>query len=110
MKTLTKIIKPILDACPYTMIGKKCIRVVGAKKNITKKPDKKIIRLQKGMKTGRNLSLIGVFCPFFWFALLTGMSKDFIILNAMHSSIVVAIGLIIVLFNYVAIRYHRSNA
>lgn len=110
MKTLTKIIKPILEACPYTIVGKKCIGIFNGKKPISKKANKKIVQLQKGVKTGRNLSLIGVFCPFFWYALLTGMSKDFIILNAIHSSIVVAIGLVIILFNYLAIRYHRNNA
>ncbi|PMH44871.1 hypothetical protein BCU68_12060 [Vibrio sp. 10N.286.49.B3] len=44
-------------------------------------------------KTGRSIALLGIFCPFFWFALFTGASKGELAFHATHSSVVFFIGL-----------------
>ncbi|HML31985.1 hypothetical protein [Sporomusa sphaeroides] len=45
------------------------------------------------VKSGRNIALIGVFCPFFWFSLFFGAPLDVVYFNAVHSGIVIVIGL-----------------
>lgn len=43
-------------------------------------------------RTGRNIALLGIFCPIFWYALFTGASTSELIFHATHSSIVFLIG------------------
>ncbi|MDV7105750.1 hypothetical protein R3X26_15195 [Vibrio sp. TH_r3] len=50
-------------------------------------------------RTGRNIALLGVFCPFFWYALFTGASKAELIFHATHSSVVFLIGMVIMLLS-----------
>lgn len=47
-------------------------------------------------KAGRNIALIGLFCPFFWYALFTGASKSELTFHAIHSSIVILIGIVVI--------------
>jgi len=110
MKTISKLIKQLLDNCPYTIAGKKCIKLINGNKNVSKKYLTKTLKYRNGLKTGRNISLVGIFCPFFWYALLTGMNQKIIILNAIHSSIVITIGLIVVIINYSILLYHKRSA
>lgn len=44
---------------------------------------------------GRNLMLLGIFCPFFWVALFIGSDKATLIFHAAHSSIVFLAGAVI---------------
>lgn len=46
-------------------------------------------------RSGRNIALLGFFCPFFWYALFTGASKSELMFHATHSSIVFLIGMAI---------------
>ena len=46
-------------------------------------------------RTGRNIALLGLFCPFFWYALLTGASKAVLTFHATHSAIVFLLGIVI---------------
>lgn len=46
-------------------------------------------------RTGRNIALLGIFCPFFWFALFTGASRTELAFHATHSGIVFFIGIVI---------------
>lgn len=48
------------------------------------------------MRTGRNIALLGIFCPLFWYALFTGASTSELIFHATHSSIVFLIGVVII--------------
>ena len=56
-------------------------------------------------KAGRNIALLGFFCPFFWYALLTGESREVVIMHAIHSSIVLLIGIVII---FVSIRKQKE--
>jgi hypothetical protein len=49
--------------------------------------------------TGRNIALLGLFCPFFWFALFSGADKATLIFHATHSGIVFLIGVVIMLIS-----------
>ncbi|SHJ93717.1 hypothetical protein [Pseudozobellia thermophila] len=109
MKTLTHFIKSLIKACPYTFVGRQCRAVFKGKKTTDLKYDDKATRFRKGMKTGRNISLVGVFCPFFWYALLSGASTNLIVLNALHSSAVVLLGLLVVLVNYIFLLNSRRK-
>ena len=110
MKRFFKFFKSILAACPYSIVGKTCVHAI--KGNTIKKPrqDNRTQTLKKGIKTGTNIALIGVFCPFLWYAILSGQSKNFIILNLMHSGVIVGIGLLIVLLNYLRILYFKHQS
>jgi hypothetical protein len=56
-------------------------------------------------KAGRNIALLGLFCPFFWYALFTGASKEVVIMHATHSGIVLLIGIVII---FVSIRKQKE--
>ncbi|MDQ8182604.1 hypothetical protein [Pelagicoccus sp. SDUM812005] len=45
------------------------------------------------VKAGRNIALLGFFCPFFWIALLSGAEASTLGLHAAHSGIVFLAGL-----------------
>ena len=51
--------------------------------------------LSEQTKTGRNIALLGIFCPFFWYALLSGAETSTVIMHATHSGIVFLIGVVI---------------
>ncbi|GAB2648075.1 hypothetical protein GCM10026988_15120 [Vibrio panuliri] len=46
-------------------------------------------------RAGRNIALLGLFCPFFWYALFTGASKAELAFHATHSGVVFLIGMVI---------------
>jgi len=50
-------------------------------------------------RAGRNIALLGLFCPFFWYALFTGASKAELILHATHSGVVFVIGIVIMFYS-----------
>ncbi len=54
-------------------------------------------QLSESIKTGRHIALLGLFCPFFWFALFSGADAATIMLHAAHSGIVFLIGVAVVL-------------
>lgn len=64
-----------------------------------------IIKLIKGetlselTKAGRNIALLGFFCPFFWYALFSGAQKSALIFHATHSGIVFLLGVVIMAFS-----------
>ncbi|MDF7801667.1 hypothetical protein P4C99_19470 [Pontiellaceae bacterium B1224] len=52
-------------------------------------------------RAGRNIALLGLFCPFFWIALFTGVHGKELALHAAHSGIVFFIGLSIVIVSLI---------
>ena len=64
---------------------------------------KVVLALVKGeamseqVRAGRNIALLGFFCPFFWYALLTGESQNELSFHALHSGGVIMIGLVLML-------------
>ena len=109
MQSLTTLIKSAVKACPYTLVGKTCVSAINGKSSPIKTESNKILAYKSNIKTGRNIMLVGVFCPFFWYAVLSGASTNFILLNATHSGIVIAIGLLIIAINYFALLYYKGN-
>ncbi|MHC1760461.1 MAG: hypothetical protein AB9917_13315 [Negativicutes bacterium] len=102
MRTIAKKVAQCLtdvgSACPYTMVGKKVVQSVRGKRVIPNTVDSaKEGELKARMKTGRNVALIGFFCPIFWISLFTGASAGELYFNAAHSGIVVVIGLSLML-------------
>ncbi len=87
--------RAVLSACPYTLLLRALIRwggiMLGREASRNEVPDR---RLADGVVTGRNIMLIGVFCPFFWLSLLSGAGRDQIRLNAIHSGVVAFLGLV----------------
>jgi len=56
-------------------------------------------------RVGRTIALLGIFCPFFWYALFTGASKAELIFHATHSGIVFLIGIVIM---FVSLRQKKG--
>ena len=52
-------------------------------------------------RAGRNIALLGFFCPIFWFALFTGADPASLKLHAAHSGIVFLFGLVIVVVSLI---------
>lgn len=109
MQFLKKSIKSLIQACPYTLVGKKCVEVVKGNSGKPHKPDNRVLSLKTGIKTGRNILLVGVFCPFLWYAIISGASENFIILNVIHSAIIAGIGGLVILINYFRLYYYKSR-
>lgn len=94
IKKAFRFLSDIGSSCPYTMLGKKVIRFARCKRDDEKKYINDNERnLLKRIKTGRNIALIGFFCPIFWISLFSGARGQELYFNAVHSGIVVLIGL-----------------
>jgi|TARA_R110001583_G_C5530633_1_gene398485 hypothetical protein len=57
-------------------------------------------------RTGRNIALLGLFCPFFWIALFSGASGSTLMFHAVHSSIVFLIGVVIMIISLIKQKRH----
>ena len=102
-------IKSIIKACPYSIVGKKCIEIVKNKKHDQTKANNKMETFKKGIKTGRNIVLIGIFCPLLWYSILSGSSKDLICINLMHSGVIASLGFVLIVINYLALFRNKKT-
>ncbi|MDA8226376.1 MAG: hypothetical protein M0T74_01490 [Desulfitobacterium hafniense] len=104
------LVKRIIGYCPYCIVGKQVTSKISGIKQVVKKsnpPDDNEKRLIGKMKTGRNIALIGVFCPIFWSALFMGASGSILLLNAIHSGIFICIGGAYFFLNFITLRRLR---
>jgi hypothetical protein len=104
-------ISDLVAVCPYTIMGRKILRnkesIEDKCRPIATQQEQQIVQR---VKLGRNIALIGVFCPFFWIALFSGASRDFVYFNAMHSGIVIAVGYVILIKGRIdLIRYKKTK-
>lgn len=60
--------------------------------------------LSNQTRTGRNIALLGLFCPFFWIALFSGVTGAELAFHAIHSGIVFLIGMVIM---FVSLRKQK---
>lgn len=110
LKKILALLKAFVTYCPYCLLGKKAVQVASGKKiKKESKPTERERKLMEGMKTGRNIAIIGVFCPFFWVSLLTGSSIEMIRFNAIHSGVFILIGIIIMLVCRVGLGNARKE-
>lgn len=107
----------LISCCPYTMLGKKILRFLRGETGTLHDPlTNRELYLQGQVKIGFGIILIGVFCPFFWFAFFTGAQGNDLMFNAVHSGIVILFGLLyfaiyrIQLRNMQAQENHKVNA
>lgn len=110
-KRIVKEISDIVAACPYTIVGK---RVFGKKESIEDKSQpiatQQEQQIIQGIKLGRNIALVGLFCPFFWIALFSRAPLDSVYFNAMHSGIVIAVGGAILIKRRIdLVRYKKTE-
>lgn len=98
-------IRDVGSACPYTTLGKKAVKAVKGNRQATCESESdRVGSLQAMVKTGRNIALIGFFCPIFWFSLLSGVRGAQLRFNAIHSGVVVLIGLVLVLKGKIGLK------
>lgn len=92
------------------MVGKHVASKVTGNTPLAKKsdpPNDDEKHLIGGIKTGRNIALVGVFCPIFWLSLFTGASGSVLLFDAIHSSIVIFIGGAYSFINFIMLRRLR---
>ncbi len=92
-KRITGGLGELLAACPYALVGKKLLgdkqdQQAGAPPPAAHEAQRIIHKI----RLGRNIALIGVFCPFFWISLLSGAPRNIVEFNAAHSGLVVLAG------------------
>lgn len=75
----------LLNLCPYTHLWRAGKRMIVERK------------LPNAARTGAYVALLGLFCPLFWIALFTGASKGELIFHAIHSGVVILIGVTMLL-------------
>jgi hypothetical protein len=51
-------------------------------------------KLPEGTRQGATITLLGIFCPFFWISLFSGASHSTKLFHATHSGIVILIGIV----------------
>ena len=83
----------IFSACPYTLAGKKIVKMVKSEKKVSGSEINTEGFSANQIIMGRNIALIGFFCPIFWISLFSGANLRVIGMNAVHSGIVILIGL-----------------
>ncbi|SHH32059.1 hypothetical protein [Ferrimonas marina] len=66
--------------CPYTHIFRLIRQAIRTRS------------LPASARSGALITLLGLCCPLFWYALFTGASKAELILHAIHSGLVMLIG------------------
>ena len=95
----------LISCCPYTMLGKKILRCLRGE---TGKPHDQLtnreLYLQGQVKIGFGIMLIGVFCPIFWIAFLSGSRGNDLMFNAIHSGIVILFGLLYIAIYRIQLR------
>lgn len=65
--------------------------------------------LRQNIILGRNMALIGFFCPIFWMSLFSGADTSTLLFNAVHSGLVILLGLVVMAVNYVFLRRLKNN-
>lgn len=113
MKTKQWIIRKtmaVIAACPYTIVGRRLFSQKGpTERSCAQLTADQEIQIAQRVKLGRNIALIGVFCPFFWMALFSGATRDFILFNAIHSGIVIAIGCLILAKGRMDLKRYKES-
>ncbi len=77
--------RSLIGLCPYSHLWRAVRRMVAER------------RLPDSARPGASVALLGLFCPFFWIALLSGASGSELMFHAAHSAIVFGIGIALVL-------------
>lgn len=98
----------LFSYCPYTMAGKKILRVARGEPVRSAPPSNRELYLKSQIKIGYGIMLIGIFCPIFWFSYLSGARGDELMINAIHSGLVILFGLAFVLIY--RFQLHREQS
>ncbi|KVX02347.1 hypothetical protein [Shewanella frigidimarina] len=85
IKTIKKILCNISKWCAYSQMYRLLLALCNG------------AEWSEQTKVGRNIALLGIFCPFFWFALFSGADSSVLTFHACHSSIVFLIGVVIMI-------------
>ncbi|PVB62322.1 hypothetical protein DCO57_08485 [Labrenzia sp. 011] len=78
-------VKKLLSLCPYTQLWRTLRRMAVER------------RLPHSAQAGASIALLGLCCPFFWIALLSGASRAELVFHACHSAVVFFIGVLLLL-------------
>jgi len=88
MEKMTKMTARLSKLCAYCYIYNLFLTLISGKE------------LPELTKSGRNIALLGIFCPFFWFSLFSGDDSSTLLFHAIHSGIVFLIGVVIMFVGF----------
>lgn len=89
--------KKIVKFCAYSHIYKIALKSIYERK------------LPGEVKHGAIITLLGIFCPFFWIALFSGASNSVKIFHAAHSGVVIMIGITIMILGVIKASKRGKN-
>ena len=75
--------RSVQELCPYTHLWR-VLRIAIRQRS-----------LPNSSRPGAMIALMGLLCPIFWIALLTGAGREELLFHASHSAIVFVVGLLL---------------
>ena len=85
----------LLSVCPYTHLWE----VV--KTSVKKR------KLTATMRSGLLIFLLGLCCPLFWIALISGASRSELLMHGTHSGIVAGMGLFLIVIELITTKKNK---
>jgi len=100
----------LISCCPYTMLIKKILQFLrGEPGTHNELLTNRELFLKNQIKIGSGIMLIGVFCPIFWFSYLSGARGNDLMFNAVHSLIVILVGLLYFAIYWIQLRNEQAH-
>nr|WP_319537454.1 hypothetical protein [uncultured Methanospirillum sp.] len=104
-KGFCKMFLSIFSYCPYTMLGKKILRILRGENDLPHEPLTGNERYLKSKTTfGVGIILIGIFCPIFWISVFTGAQGTELFMSGINSLLVVLFGIFYIWYSRVQSR------
>ena len=107
--SVTGAVRSLFSYCPYTMAGKKVLRIARGEPVRSSPPTNREIYLKSQIKIGYGIMFVGILCPIFWFSYLSGARGEELMFNAIHSGIVILFGLAFVIVYQIQMRREKCG-
>lgn len=98
------------SSCPYTRLGLAASRWAARRvRGSTSGAEVANSSLGAWYRTGRSLVAVGLMCPFFWVAFLTGANPSIVRINALHSGLMILLGFAAMAMSKLCAEWNRNR-
>lgn len=109
IRTLQSNLLQLLSCCPFTMLGKRIIRIVGRELVTPEHPlNNREHYLLGKIRIGYGIILIGVVCPVFWLSFFSGARGIDLAFKAGTSLLVILFGVLYTVMHWLQLHKERS--